>query len=285
MGRWFLLGWFLCVPMIVTALSTIQYIHQQRCLLTECQEPRLPPLVLLPGMAQSIAAWESHVPALAKDRHVLIYEPMGIGPYQETWSDVSLPAQADRLEEILQTIWGNEAVHVTGFSLGGRIGMALGCQHPERLPKLHLAGVSLERSDAGQLQLLGWLDHLQHENLRAFAWSAILATYSPAYLMQHKKKIPLWVDSICQTHSVQGLRLLLEQAHDHDPAWSVVAMAQRLHVSGHLCVGENDILGHDAAGLANALGWDAPTIVPAAGHAVPMEAGRLWREDVKNTLR
>ena len=242
-------------------------------------------MVILPGMAQSIAVYESHVPALAKDRHVLVYEAMGIGPHQEGWSDdVSLPAQAERLEETLQSLWDKDAVNVAGFSLGGRIAMALGCQYPNRMQHMHLTGVSLERSDWGQLQLMGWLDHLQHGNLRSFAWSAILATYSPGFLIQQTEKIPMWVDSICETHSVNGLRSLLEQAHDQDPAWSVAAMAQRLKVPGHLCMGENDMLALKAEALAEALGWNAPTIVPGAGHAVPIEAGRLWRDDVKKTL-
>lgn len=286
MSRWMLL-WFLVSMQsiqVVTTLSFIQYVNQQRCLLVECREPRLPPVVILPGMAQSIAAWESHVPAFARDRHVLVYEAMGIGPAKEGWSDVSLPAQADRLEETLQTLWGKDAVHVVGFSLGGRIAMALGCKHPDRIQRMHLTGVSLERSDWGQLQLMGWMDHLQHGNLRSFAWSAILATYSPAFLIKQKEKIPIWVESICETHSVHGLRSLLEQAHDQDQAWSVAAMTQRLNAPGHICMGEDDMLAHNVEALAEALGWDAPTIIPAAGHAVPMEAGRMWRENVKKML-
>lgn len=171
---------------VVTALSTYTYVNQQRCLLVECTEPQFPPLVILPGMAQSITAWESHVPFFAKDRHVLIYEAMGIGPENQCWSDVSLPAQADRLEQTLNTLYDDNVVHVVGFSLGGRIAMALGCKYPHRIERMHLTGVSMERSKWGQLQLMGWLDHLQHNNLRAFAWSAILATYSTDFLTRQQ---------------------------------------------------------------------------------------------------
>ena len=39
-----------------------------------------PPLVVLGGMAQSISSWEFHLPYLAKQRSVLIYEGIGQGP-------------------------------------------------------------------------------------------------------------------------------------------------------------------------------------------------------------
>ena len=40
---------------------------------------KLPPIVILGGMAQSISSWEHHLPMLSKDRDIFVYEYLGSG--------------------------------------------------------------------------------------------------------------------------------------------------------------------------------------------------------------
>jgi len=254
--------------------------------------------------------------------------------------DVSLPAQASFLLKTIRAAFGQDCddnntnednkleqpiivVDLAGFSLGGRIALAtavtlLGLPPGEQeqaekittpviqIRKLHLTGVSLQRSDYGKLQLLSWKDHLQHDNLRAFAWSAVLASYSAPFLRRRSVDgndddddgilVRRMIQGVCDSHTVTGLRALMEQAHPEEGPWSVAWMAQRLKENdnssiqaGRLLVGQEDRMApvDQVQALAAELGWDnnhAVSVVPGVGHAVPMEAPRAWREDLLGFL-
>ena len=183
-----------------------------------------------------------------------------------------------------------------------------------------MTGIGTDRSDYGHLAIRSWMDALQysrkgtvgeiirrsHDDADAddadaddavvvpssFAWSVLLATYSPSFLRrQGWKKLETWIHHICQSNDRQGLLALLEQAEvtdEHDP-WHVRSMAQRLDrtISGHLCVGGLDVMAppNETRQLCQLLGWnDEPTIIENCGHAVGMEAPRKWRDDVLNFL-
>jgi pimeloyl-ACP methyl ester carboxylesterase len=290
-------------------------------------QPPHRPLILLAGTAQTTHQWESHLFFLATTgnssnaRDVLICEPLGVGrPAPPAEQDLSLPAQAVALRTTLDAVFGPHGrahaeisslgspvvVDLCGFSLGGRIAMAFACLYPAQIHRLHLTGVSLRRSPWGLRKIQSWKDHLHHDNdkdndggLRAFAWSALRASYSPAFLMRQQDKLPLWVDSLCQGHTVDGLRRLVEQTHahvegngndDNDDVWSVAAMADRLRaqkgapqrIGGSLCVGAQDPLSpvEQVEALATVLGWPAPTVIQDAAHVPPIENPRAWRADV-----
>jgi len=283
---------FLLLPYTTYSLS-IEYIEGQRCLLAPSQTKGAsnPPLIVLPGMAQSIAGWELHVPALSQERDVLIYECIGIGPEVDEGllDDVSLPVQAEQLLQTIETIFPDATFyHLAGFSLGGRIAMAAACISPKLIAKLHLTGVGAARTDWGRLQLQAWKDHLQNDNLRAFGWAALLASYSRTFLMKSQDKLPLWVEGISKSQTIPGLLALLEQTHEEgDAEWSVESMAKRLSIpAGRLCVGELDQMSplDQVQRLAELLKWDEPTVVPNVAHVVPSEAARQWRQDLLNFL-
>ena len=171
--------------------------------------------------------------------------------------------------------------------------------------------MSLQRTDYGYLQLLSWKDHLQqqHDNLRPFAWSAILASYSAPFLRRRARSVDdddddpgvlaRMIQGVCDSHTVAGLRALMEQAHPEEGPWSVAWMAQRLKENtnsnnssiqaGRLLVGQEDRMApvDQVQALAAELGWDnnnEVSVVPGVGHAVPMEAPRAWREDLLGFL-
>lgn len=281
---------------VANAMS-IEYVAGQRCLWTPAQKPSSnPPLVVLGGMAQSIASWEHHVPALSKDRDVLLYEARGQGPprmnvpLEDQFHDVSLPAQADCLVEALDELEISDPVDIAGFSLGGRIAMATGIRHPTRIRKLHLTGVAANRSPLGRLTVASWKDHVQNNsNLRSFAWSVLLATYSPEFLAnwQAQGKLEGILDFVATQNSKDGLTALLEQAHAQEGEWSTAEMAQRVKVPGRACVGSLDkdmAPVSEVETLCQILDWEAPTILEGCGHAAPMEQPRLWRNGVLEFL-
>jgi pimeloyl-ACP methyl ester carboxylesterase len=84
----------------------------------------------------------------------------------------------------------------------------------------------------------------------------------------------------------------MEQTHPEakfDP-WSVPSMDVTLraaYIGGNLLIGKDDNIVSVAAcqQLAEALQWAAPVVVLDAGHAVPIEAPRVWRQQLLDSLK
>jgi len=173
-----------------------------------------------------------------------------------------------------------------GFSLGGRIAMAAAAasSRPWAVRKLRLTGVARQRSVQGLGEVEHWRRLLRKQDLSGFAEAAIRASYAKVVPNQ----LPMRIENVCQSHQTDGLLALLEQAHDEDGEYSVASMARRLKqhsegIVGQLVVGADDALLSPPAqvfALAEQLGWPAPTVIEKAGHAVPFEASRAWREGV-----
>ena len=148
-----------------------------------------------------------------------------------------------------------------------------------------------------------------NSRLRSFAWSIILATYSEKFLISSgPDRIKTWVDGVCQYNTEEGLRAILMQTHDNDGEWSPASMALRIRQqqssnkselsieSCRIVVGSEDKMANpnQAYQLAKILSRNAKNkeddddsiykVVEGCGHAVPMEAMRLWREDVLQYL-
>lgn len=264
----------------------IRYIAGRRALLlhpTPSKQPynneiSRPPLVILGGMAQSIASWELHLPYFAKDRSVIIYECLGQGPHppeeicsdldSSYYADVSLKQQGldfwSVVDEAFFTpgsyyhdsndgVLDKAQVDVVGFSFGGRVAMAAALSQPNRIRKLHLTGVGAERDEYANVILSSWKDMLlQNENndadssgLRAFAWSIILATYSEQFLGSvGSARVQTWVDSVCQFNTQRGLSAILMQTHGGEEGqWTPASMAEQTKgsiESYRLVVGSKD---------------------------------------------
>ncbi|CAJ1950704.1 unnamed protein product [Cylindrotheca closterium] len=271
-------------------------------------------MILIGGMAQTKASWEHQLPYLSKNRQVIVYECMGQGKNNsdiegdadKNHQDVSLKAQAEKLLETIQNE-NNEMkiqtpVDLVGFSFGARVAMATmtlanesseNNSPPCSIRKLHLTGVATDRSDYGHLAVQAWKECLQQDpSLRSFAWSILMATYSPSFLRRQQERSMLgrYVDHISTHNSRDGLLALMEQAevNDHEDPWHVANMAERMPQSceGRLCVGELDQMApvEYANELSERLGWGAPTVIPRCAHAVAVEGARDWRKSVLEFL-
>lgn len=261
--------------------------------------PSQPLLVLMGGMAQTIASWEPHLPFLSGHRNILVYEGIGQGPdlgnVNDAYVNVSLPFQADVLLETLNAIDEEaykEKVDVVGFSLGGRIAMAMTTRHPQRIRRIHVTGVAADRSDAGHVAAMAWRDLLAAGNTQGFAWSILQTTYAPAFLLRHQNRLTQWTHFIANNNSPRGLSALMEQTYfSKDDLWTPLAMAKRIQqqqdpIGGRLLVGELDQIApcQETQLLASMLEWQFSTM-KGCGHAVPTENARLWRKDVLNFLK
>jgi pimeloyl-ACP methyl ester carboxylesterase len=300
---------------LTIAMSTRQLNGHSYCVQryssSQLSPPRHLPLVIVPGFAQSISTYESHLPTFANERDVLIFQPRGLGqgvslgpdaegeqacPLRDDhlFSNVSLPAQAARLLNTIDLVFpGVDQVDVAAFSLGGRIALCAALLYPHRMRCLHLTGVSLAPSSFARTSFYAWKFMLRNENLEGVAWNSLLASYHPTFLATQESRLYRWVEQICQRHTSEGLLALLEQAYTDD--WSVASMTQKAADEGRirlpqirLCVGQDDRMSPvesvlelaEALGLSSESGCRSVSIVENCGHAVPLEASRIWRQSI-----
>lgn len=312
-----LASWILCFTWHATSTHAA-LTEQASTVLQRCSKPsstRRPPLVLIPGFAQSIATYESHLPSLSQHQDVLLFQPLGLGNAPASWltstgavANVTLPAQAEHLMSTIDRTFpdnSDQKVTVAGFSLGGRIALCAACLYPHRISHLHLTGVGYKPTPFARVSYHAWKDLLQHNhnnhnhNLSGVAWNSLLASYHPEFLQTNRHRLKSWVDLVCDTHTPRGLLALLEQTHQEE--WSVAVMAEKLRKNGaarsttpstiavHLCAGSDDRLSSvsQVLQLATSLGRNLNsdvTLVQGCGHAVPVEAPRTWRQSVMQFL-
>src|SRR3954447_23500198 len=87
-------------------------------------------LLLLHGFTQTGASWAGVLRALA-GRYRALTPDLGAGPWE---------AELDRLEALLDA--GGGAAVVVGYSMGGRLALALALRRPERVGRLVLVSAS-----------------------------------------------------------------------------------------------------------------------------------------------
>jgi pimeloyl-ACP methyl ester carboxylesterase len=101
------------------------------------------PVLLLHGSGPGVSAWanwQHNIPALARSYRVIAPDIVGFG-YTQRPADVyySLATWVDHVWAFLDAL-GIGRTSLVGNSLGGRIGLAMAGQHPERLDKMVLMG-------------------------------------------------------------------------------------------------------------------------------------------------
>ena len=101
------------------------------------------PVLLLHGSGPGVSAWanwQHNIPALARRYRVIAPDIVGFG-YTERPEDVyySLGTWIDHVWSFLDAL-GIEKTSLVGNSLGGRIGLGMAAQHPERLDRMILMG-------------------------------------------------------------------------------------------------------------------------------------------------
>jgi pimeloyl-ACP methyl ester carboxylesterase len=262
-----------------------------------------PSLVLLGGVAQSSASWDHQLPSLSRNRKVVVYECLGQGKGVEgdnywqtnTFANVSLPFQAETFLKVIDELISkghDDQIDIAGFSFGGRVAMATACLRPDLIRRLHLTGVGCDRSDYGHLAMESCVDVIQSDcSLRSFAWTILLATYSPKYLRQLPIKIrERFMNHICSNNTPEGLLAILQQADvtDKNDPFHVSTMGDRLgsSVTSKLCVGELDQMApvDQVRLLGDKLGNPSIDVMPDCGHAVAVEAARSWKDSVLSFL-
>lgn len=99
-----------------------------------------PPVVLLSGLASSVAAsWQRVLPVLAQRYRVHAVDLPGQGDSDKPPRDYTFEAGMDALEELLETLRLG-AAHLVGASAGGLLALGLALRAPRRVDRLVLIG-------------------------------------------------------------------------------------------------------------------------------------------------
>lgn len=98
-----------------------------------------PAVVLVHGIGDSSATWESIIPALARHHLVIAPDLLGHGHSDKPRADYSVAAYANGVRDLLGVL-GIERATLVGHSLGGGVAMQFAYQFPDRTERLVLIG-------------------------------------------------------------------------------------------------------------------------------------------------
>jgi pimeloyl-ACP methyl ester carboxylesterase len=255
-----------------------------------------PPLLLLHGGLGEAIQWANILPALARKHRVMAVDRPGHGladPFD--YGSVDLLQLARRfLNEILDAE-GLPSVPIVGASMGGLWSIDFALTHPQRVPRLVLAGAVAGVTRALPLQMrLGTLPVLKtlvrsmmrqptRDSTRAF-WKQLLVAHPERMedelldllTESQRRNAPSWFTLIDRAFDVRGMKkeLLLGER------WKDLSVPTT-------CVwGEKDAWGGPELGEAAASLNPRVRMVriPDAGHAVWMDAPELFVEAVEAAL-
>lgn len=100
-----------------------------------------PPLLIIPGITDSVAKCEWQVMDLAADFHVITFDNRGAGRSSAPPPGFSMADMAGDAAAVLDAL-DLESSHVFGFSMGGMIALHLVLAHPHRVRRLVLGCTS-----------------------------------------------------------------------------------------------------------------------------------------------
>ena len=136
--------------------------------------------------------------------------------------------------------------------------------------------------------LRGWLDALQRQDLEGFIWQTMSDGHSTKFLTRHEQKLEAWVKSAAAGNRAEAIAGLVGQTHTDDISdpWHTVNLAQSAAETigrddALFLVGDEDRLApvEQCQALARIGEWECQ-VIENAGHSVPIEQPKLWRNAV-----
>jgi 2-succinyl-6-hydroxy-2,4-cyclohexadiene-1-carboxylate synthase len=210
-------------------------------------------LVLLHGFTQTGASWDGVLRELA-GRYRALAPDLGAGPWE---------AELDRLEALAPA-----AFTLCGYSMGGRLALALALRIPERVRRLVLVSASPGLADAGQRAARRAADEALADRIEAIGVEAFAREWAAQPLFAGQ---PAEVAAAAHADRLRrGAGELAAQLRGlgtgaMPPLWERLG---ELSMPVSAVVGERD---PKFRAIAERMGFPVE-IVAGAGHALPLEA-------------
>lgn len=246
--------------------------------------------MLLHGFSGTHRTWDTLAERLAKNRFLVLPDLPGHGrsgtPTSE--SDMGIAATSSALEAVLSQENGGRRAAVVGYSLGGRVALALACRHKGSISSLVLEGASPGMSsDDERAKRRRRDDELADEiERRGIEWFVDHWEENPLFASQ--KELPNHAFESQRrdrlSNSAQGLASSLRAAGAGrmEPLWTEI---ERLTIPVLIVVGEKDAkyleLGEEMSGRIPASTLER---VEGAGHCPHLERPREFAALVETFL-
>ena len=191
------------------------------------------------------------------------------------------------VEKFLQEIFAHPVVDVVGFSLGGRIALALAAYKPHVVKRLSVTGVPLERPPLGDIIIESWLAGLySDEAFRGTAWSFVLNGFSEEYLKRNRRNIAHYVSKIYENNDYRNLKVLISQTHDRDDNAAAANCAHLISCPVQVISASSDRISdtHQEKRLSDTIENSEFVEIRGAGHLSPFEKPREWRGNVQRFM-
>jgi 2-succinyl-6-hydroxy-2,4-cyclohexadiene-1-carboxylate synthase len=215
-------------------------------------------LLLLHGFTQTGASWDGVVRALA-GRYRALAPDLGAGPWEQ---------ELDRLEAIAPA-----AFALAGYSMGGRLALALALRRPERVRALVLVSASPGLADAGERAARCAADEALAERIEAIGADAFAREWAaqPLFAGQPAQVAALaHEDRLRRTAAEHAAQLRGLGTGVMPPLWDRLG---ELAMPVTLVVGAADAKFRALAErMAERLPNREIVVVEGAGHAVALEA-------------
>jgi 3-oxoadipate enol-lactonase len=243
-----------------------------------------PPLVVVGGLAQTLASWGGHARALARHREVVVYEARGQGATELSLDDVSTPRHVEDFAALMGALALDTPVDLCGFSLGGRVALAVAATRGDLVRRLVISGVGRDETAAGTALVRGWLSALEAGDLEVFSRHNATDVFGPAYLEEDGVDLDQLVQVTARRNRPEAIHALLRQTlaeRKPESSWAPKALAERVRCPVLLLGGGLDRIAPpmEIQALAGPL-RAATHIFGAVGHTIPLEAPEEWRRQV-----
>lgn len=240
-----------------------------------------PPLVLLPGLGLSGAAWNDVVPHLP-GRRLVILDTRGGGRSDKPGGPYTAQQLADDVIAVLDDA-GVDHASILGLSLGGMIAQEVALRHPDRVRALVLLSTYAKPDDWARRLYELRMELLQRLGLDAQFKLSTLVLFSPYSLRAH----PELVDRVERIFGAappdpEGYRNQMQYCLDHDAA----ARLGELSVPALVVAGGRDLIASPAQGreLADAMTDGRYLEIENASHALWLEHPRELGDAVMTFL-
>ena len=210
-------------------------------------------LVLLHGFTQTGASWDGVSRALA-GRYRAVAPDLGAGPWE---------AELDRLEALAPAVFT-----LCGYSMGGRLALALALRIPRRVQRLVLVSASPGLSDAGERAARRAADEALADRIEAIGVDAFAREWAAQ---------PLFAGQPAQVAAAAHADRLRRSAGELAAqlrGLGTGAMPSLWERLGELPMPVSAVVGEQDPkfrAIAERMGFPV-AVVPGAGHALPLEA-------------
>lgn len=247
-----------------------------------------PPLLLLHGFTGSWQSWDRFIPALQQDYTVVRVDLPGHG-----WTVIprtlhlTMQETVDGLNALMHAL-GCPTYACVGYSFGGRVALALACEHPESVATLFLESASPGLETAEARAERAFQDERLAERIERMGAPAFAAEWGRIPLFASQQRVPEPAlrrqFQIRRTQMASGLAASLRGlGTGAQPSyWPHLA---KVRAATLLVTGEEDA---KFTGLAERMQASIPLarhrVVPKAGHNVHLEQPDVWLPYVKDFL-